>query len=223
MWRPVRLGGGTSVVFAEPGGDGPRRRSQARLEALSDGVFAIALTLLTLNVRLDQAPHETFGHAFRESLPQLFAYALSFAVIALFWMGHHRFFASLARADRGLVLYNFVYLAIVALIPFPSQVLGHSDEVGAVVLYAAVLCAGCCVTAGMWFYARRRDLLDAAIPDRLVTYSALRALVLALVFALSIPVALVVGRHAAQWMWLTAIPARLLLARRYGKVQDVVW
>ena len=60
------------------------------------------------------------------------------------------------------MLSNFVYLAIVALIPFPSQVLGQSDEVGAVILYAAVLCAGCCVTAAMWFYARRRDLLDAA-------------------------------------------------------------
>jgi uncharacterized membrane protein len=121
------------------------------------------------------------------------------------------------------VLSNFVYLAIVALIPFPSQVLGHSDEVGAVILYAAVLCAGCCVTAAMWFTARRRHLLADATPEGLVTYSALRALVLAFVFALSIPVALVVGRHAAQWTWLAAIPARLLLARRYGKVQDVLW
>ena len=199
------------------------RRSRARLESLSDGVFAIALTLLTLNVRFDQAPHETFGHAFRESLPQLLAYALSFAVIALFWMGHHRFFASLARADRGLVLFNFVYLAIVAIIPFPSQVLGQSDEVGAVVLYAAVMLAGCCVTAAMWLYARRHHLLDAATPEKLVAYSALRALVLAIVFAISIPIALVVGRHAGQWTWLAAVPSRLLLARRYGKVQDVVW
>lgn len=200
------------------------QRSRVRIDALSDGIFAIALTLLTLNVRFSQSAHETFAHAFRESSSQLLAYGLSFAVIALFWIGHHRFFAALGAVDHGLVLFNFLFLAIVALVPFPTQVLGmHGGEVGSVLLYATVMGAGCCVNAAMWYYARHRGLLAAATPPTLVVHSALRSIVLAVVFAISIPIALVFGSHAAQYSWILAFPARLLLTRRYGSVYDVVW
>jgi uncharacterized membrane protein len=149
---------------------------------------------------------------------------LSFAVIALLWIGHHRFFAALAAADHGLVISNFVYLAIVALVPFPSQVLGNNgSEAGAPIFYAVVMLAACLVSAGMWIYAQRRGLLDPGIPPHLVVHSVLRSLVLAFAFVISIPIALLVNPHAAEWTWLLALPARLLLSRRYGTVHEGVW
>ena len=76
-------------------------QSASRVEALSDGVFAIALTLLTLNIRLAQGPRETFAHAFGATLPQLLTYALSFAVIAVFWVTHRRFLREWRRSTRA--------------------------------------------------------------------------------------------------------------------------
>src|SRR3954453_2015002 len=92
-------------------------RSRARVETISDGIFAIALTLLVLSIDFREAPNQTFRDAFHESLPQIWAYALSFAVIPLFWIGHHRFFVTLRSADHTLVVLNFVYLGLIAFIP----------------------------------------------------------------------------------------------------------
>ena len=100
---------------------GPFARSRARVETLSDGVFAIALTLLVLSINFVQQPGNTFGDEFQQTIPQIWAYALSFAVIALFWIGHHRFFAMLRTADQTLVTLNFVYLGMVAFVPFPPR------------------------------------------------------------------------------------------------------
>ena len=199
-------------------------QSASRVEALSDGVFAIALTLLTLNIRLAQGPRETFAHAFGATLPQLLTYALSFAVIAVFWVTHRRFFARLAKIDEGLVGCNFVYLALIALIPFPSQVLGNNgDEAGAVVLYVAVIGAAALMTAAMWEYAYRRALLDPDVSRRFVWYIEGRAVAITAVFALSIPVAFIVGPHAAQWFWLLAVPVRIVLRRRFGPADAAAW
>jgi uncharacterized membrane protein len=198
--------------------------ARGRIDALSDGVFAIALTLLTLNVRLVQGPHETFAHALGEAVPELLTYGLSFAVIALFWIGHHRLFALLAAVDHTLLLSNFAFLAIVALVPFPTQVLGRSaSHIGPVILYASVLLVGCCISGAMWFYAKWRGLFVATTSATLIVHSAMRALLLAFAFAISIPVAIVFGAHAGEWTWLIALPARILLARRYGSVHDIVW
>ncbi len=202
----------------------PTPSTWGRVETLSDGVFAIALTLLTLNVRLDRAPHETFAHAFRQTLPQLFAYALSFAVISLFWIGHHRLFAALASIDDRMVFANFAYLAIVALIPFPSQVLGSNDgDAGPVILYAAALTLAGLASAFLWEYARRRRLFDPDTPSSLVLHAEWRALSIAIVFVLSIPIAVSLGANWAEWTWILIAPFRLVLRRRFGSVREVSW
>ena len=80
-------------------------KSRARVETISDGIFAIALTLLVLSINFDQAPHQTFGEAFREAIPQIWAYALSFAVITLFYaVGYWNTFfnALLYLPDNGM-------------------------------------------------------------------------------------------------------------------------
>jgi uncharacterized membrane protein len=192
--------------------------SRSRIEALSDAVFAIALTLLTLNVTLTIRDGETFSHAFfDDTVTELGAFVLSFAVIALFWMVHHRFMQHVAQFDRGLVKCNFAFLAIIALLPFPSDVLGsYGDEPGASILYAIAISAASLTAHFMWVYAGRKHLLVEGA-EREVGNARWRAYTVAGVFLGSIPVAIFVGAHAAQLFWILLWPIRVFITHRYGE------
>jgi uncharacterized membrane protein len=106
-----------------------------RLIALSDGVFAIALTLLVLELALPGASANLHGRALTESIlatwPTVLAYLTSFAVIGIFWQGHNQMFQHLERYDGGLMWLAFLQLACVAFLPFPTSVLGEHGGDGA--------------------------------------------------------------------------------------------
>jgi uncharacterized membrane protein len=196
-------------------------KSRARVETISDGIFAIALTLLVLSINFDQAPHQAFGEAFRDAIPQIWAYALSFAVITLFWIGHHRFFTTLRTADHRLVVLNFVYLGIIAFIPFPTEVLGdHGDEPGAAVLYATTLAIAMLATSAMSLHALRAGLYEDERPSREVERSIVQNLVIALVFATSIPIALFLGAAQGEWWWLLLVPISVFFRHRWHEEED---
>ncbi len=96
----------------------------ARMVNLSDAVFAIAMTLLVLTIDVPNVPAPELATALREDLPQLGAYALAFALVASQWHMHHKLFHRLAWIDVGMVAINLVFLGTVALVPFPTSVLG---------------------------------------------------------------------------------------------------
>lgn len=110
-----------------------------RSEALTDGIFAVAMTLLVIELKLPEhgAVHSAaeLHAALIELLPKAMAWALSFFVLALFWVGHHRVFAHLRRADATLVRLNLLQLAAVSLMPFASAL---SGEFGALVASQAI-------------------------------------------------------------------------------------
>ena len=145
-----------------------RRREEneiefARIVAFSDGVFAIAITLLVLNLGVpEHIKGDDLDRALWEQRQDLFAYALSFAVIGRFWLIHHRFFSDITGFDGRLLALNLFYLAWIVLIPFSSQVLGdHGGDTAAVVLYAANLAGVVLVGSLMLADARRsRPLQD---------------------------------------------------------------
>jgi uncharacterized membrane protein len=112
-----------------------------RTVALSDGVFAIALTLLVLSLTV---PHLTAGHTgllsnrLLHQHDEFIAYGISFAVIALLWVRHHLTFRTLRRIDGTVTGLNLAYLALVAFLPFPTRVLAvYGEEPSAVLFYAA--------------------------------------------------------------------------------------
>src|SRR5215208_2816865 len=114
--------------------------SVGRLVAFTDGVFAIAITLLVLNFDEPRGPDSEILHQLTDQWPSVLAYFLSFAVIGRFWIIHHRVYAGMERLDSGLLSLNLVYLAFVVLIPFTTEVLGdYSDTTEAVVLYGVAL------------------------------------------------------------------------------------
>src|ERR1700750_231541 len=89
-----------------------------RTLALSDGVFAIALTLLVLSIRLpDVTPGHTLGHALLDRRDELFSWLVSFVVLAAAWVRHRSLFASLRGVDRRIVWLNLAYLGAVAFVP----------------------------------------------------------------------------------------------------------
>ncbi|GAA0949396.1 TMEM175 family protein [Kribbella koreensis] len=131
----------------------------ARLEAFSDGVFAIAITLLVIEIKVPEDTHD-LAHKLLELWPSYLGYTISFLVIGLVWANHHAMFDHIAVADRMLLFLNTLLLLLVALIPFTAGVLASAlrngeSERTAVVLYGVVLVAGGFPFNAIWEYARR--------------------------------------------------------------------
>jgi uncharacterized membrane protein len=160
----------------------------SRIVAFSDGVFAIAITLLVL--ALEIPPGGDVKEALGDRGAEFFAYFLSFAVVGRFWMAHHRIFGSIARFDTTLVLINLAYLAFIALVPFTSEVLGnYGDDSWGVALYSANLAVVAVISWLMVRYAYNNQLMREDTEDYRARFAGAASLVVALVFAISIPLA----------------------------------
>jgi uncharacterized membrane protein len=186
-------------------------REVERLVYFSDAVMAIAMTLLVIDLRLPESITEAASdadlrRALEELGPQFLSVALSFAVIAIWWNGHHRLFRTLARSDGLIVLLNFVFLAAIAFLPFPTALIGRFvDHPTAVALYAATnVVAGSAILAMRW-HADRRGLISAESPIERQRRLAMASLA-PIAFALTIPLAFVDSTLAAL-SWTLMIPA----------------
>lgn len=128
-----------------------------RLEAFSDGVFAIAITLLVLEIKVPP-PSTALGAELLQLWPSYLAYGVSFLVIGAIWINHHGMFRHIVRVDSTLLLLNVLHLMLIAFLPFPTAVLAEAfhrgiDESVAAAFYGGILTViGIFVTA-MWQYA----------------------------------------------------------------------
>ena len=148
-----------------------------RLEAFSDGVIAIAITLLVLEIKI---PEGTGSLATRlaEQWPVYVAYLVSFVVVGATWLSHHHLIRDLRGADHGLLLLNLALLLVVSFIPFPTKVVGEEllshhveDQRTAALLYALTFLVLALAFNAVWWWAVRRglqreDLSIAAIGHR---------------------------------------------------------
>ncbi|HEY6729479.1 MAG TPA: TMEM175 family protein [Solirubrobacterales bacterium] len=185
-----------------------------RIVAFSDGVFSIAITLLVLNLGIDKGLTEgQIDNALWDQREMFFAYAISFAVIGRFWLVHHRLFAEFHAFDSRMIGLNLLYLGWIVLIPFSSEVLGeYGGKTTAVVLYSVNLAVVVLLGLLMTIDARRRGLMK--IDDRTHRENQIRAVYIAGIFLLSIPVAFVAPK-IAPWLWLVLFidPASRLAGR----------
>jgi uncharacterized membrane protein len=188
------------------------RRELDRLNAFSDGVFAIAITLLVLNIEIPSVPGDELVSALSDLWDDLLAYMIGFAVIGLFWFGHHRLFSRLVRSDGRLVLVNMLLLGLIALMPFTTGLLGRYDEPIAVALYAANVGIATLVDGAIHILARV-DGLEAEGVDH-EKHELLLTALRAAVFFVSIPVAYVASTGLAQWLWLLLVG--IVFLRRWG-------
>ncbi len=138
-----------------------------RAEAFSDGVFAIAITLLVLSLRLPG--RGTLTSQLLAAWPQYFAYVVSFLTIGIMWMNHHTMLAHVERVDRPLLVLNLLLLMGIVAIPFPTVLvadnLTHPGATAAVVTYGLVMIAISFGFAGLWIYvATHSAALGTALP-----------------------------------------------------------
>jgi uncharacterized membrane protein len=144
-----------------------------RVEAFSDGVFAIAITLLILIVGVEDTPHGDLGHDLVEKWPAYVAYAVSFLTIGIIWTNHHTVFRQFARVDRPLLLLNVLLLMVIAFVPFPTRVVAEfarspDDRRAAALLYGITMTLMAMLFFAVWIYGSRR-LLRADADRREVT------------------------------------------------------
>jgi uncharacterized membrane protein len=189
-----------------------------RIIFFSDGVFAIAITLLVIGLRVPALPSHVANSELSRRLldewPRVLSYAVSFAVIGLYWVGHHRSFGHIRRFDHRLILLNLAFLGLIAFLPFPTAVLGrYGGHRSAVVLYAGSLALAGLASTALWLYAWQARLAD--VGPRRARYLAARAAIPVVVFAGSIPIAFL-SPAAAQLSWLAFVVVRRIVDSRYG-------
>ena len=199
-----------------------RRRSE-RWPPSSFVAFAIAMTLLVLDIPLPHVAPEKLWGAIVGLWPQFFAYALSFLVLALNWVFHHRKFRVIRSYDVGLIWINLVFLLFVAVLPFPTSLLSEYGSVGdaGVVLYAAVVGILSALQTWLWWYAFTHGHLDPEITRPLAVYIAWANFMAPVFFWLSIPVVLFVpspvGDVLAYVLWFASWPVGGILDRVAGR------
>jgi uncharacterized membrane protein len=178
----------------------------SRVVAFSDGVFAIAITLLVLALHVPRDVDD-LGQALLDLNGDLFAYALSFAVVGKFWLSHHRFYGSLARFDGMLMGLNIFYLAWVVLVPFSSELLGEFGEDPASTMFYAANMVGASGTFILQIrYSYRHGLIRDEAKEMERRYAGPANYIFVAVFVASIPVGYV-NTYVAQAMWLTTFLA----------------
>jgi uncharacterized membrane protein len=142
-----------------------------RLEAFSDGVFAIAATLLVLEIGVSSVPGTSLGHELLQIWPSYLAYVTSFLTIGIIWINHHHNMRAIERPDRTFMFINLLLLLDVAFIPFPTKLvadyLRRSGEGTAVIAYAATLLVMAVLYTIWWRYARTgRKLIAPTVSER---------------------------------------------------------
>jgi uncharacterized membrane protein len=144
--------------------------NKERIETFSDGVFAIAITLLVLTIA-QPTDYRSLGHELADKWPSLAAYVVSFLVIGIMWLNHHTIFSHLERLDRGLFYLNLALLMTIVFIPYPTEVFGTALQKGqdartAAVFYGAVMAVNASIWVGLWLYASLgRRLLEPDFPE----------------------------------------------------------
>jgi uncharacterized membrane protein len=196
-------------------------RDRDRIVNLSDGVFAIAITLLVLDIRAPNIPENLVATELPAALlslwPKYFGYVLSFVGISTFWMIHHSIFRPIRAYDRTLLYLNFLFLMVVAFVPFPTSLLGeYGNYQLPVAVYAATLAIGrLLLTAIHWYSTRNDSLLSEGQDPRTVRFFLIRGLTIPVIFLLSIGVSFF-SVSAAIWSWVVMLVVDTVILRRRG-------
>ena len=182
----------------------------------SDAVFAIAITLLALEIRVPEVPDEpaALHEALLGLLPRFSSFLLSFWLVGTYWVAHHRVYHHMRGYDRRLQLINLLFLMWIVLLPFSSSLLGeYGDQRLAAIVYAAhVGLAGLTLHWVWWYASRDARLMDTpGMDDYEWRYNEL-GMSVPLLFLISIGISFVNVR-AIEFFWFLAFLLRPLLLR----------
>jgi uncharacterized membrane protein len=189
----------------------------ARALTFSDGMFAIAMTLLVVGIAIPTISDEDsvgdLADAINDLSSSIISFFISFAVIGRYWVAHHQFFSLLSRMDQGLLGINLVYLAFIAFLPFPTALLGNYFENPlSVAIYAGAVAIVSGMEVILFRHAYRRGLLASPLTPEVFRWGALMSLSPVIFFVASMPVAFL-STVLAVATWLLAIPFQAIAQR----------
>jgi uncharacterized membrane protein len=168
-----------------------------RLAALTDGVFAIVMTLLVLEISVpeiaESSLHAELPRRLLELWPKILSYAISFIILGMFWYFHHFTFHYIKRSDNGLIWSNIFFLMFIALIPFSTALFGsYEKEQLPLVIYAINIILAMVMRFIMWTYATgKHRLVEKDISPRLLKWDRLISIAIFLIFTLMIGVSFI--------------------------------
>jgi uncharacterized membrane protein len=190
-----------------------RRGSEefSRVLSFSDGLFAIAATLLVVGIAVptigDAESVGDLADALNDQSEEFISFAISFAVIGRYWVAHHQLFSLLRAFDRGMVSLNLVYLGFIAFVPFPTALFGeYFDNPLAVTVYATAVGVVSGLEVLLVRHARGAGLLSEEMPEDVYRWGVTMSTIPVALFALSIPVAFI-GSGWAVAVWCLNVPA----------------
>jgi uncharacterized membrane protein len=176
--------------------------SITRIEAFSDGVFAIIITLLVLEIHVPQLQGLDISDALLHSLlamaPKFLSYILSFTIVCIWWVAHHHLFHLLKKSDRGLLWLNSLFLLWLAFVPFPTAMMGdYPHERIAVMCYGAVTTlAGLSFSCMRYYVFYVGKLVDETIDRKLLKRAMLKSAMNPILHAVAVLLALIDTRLA---------------------------
>ena len=186
-----------------------------RLVFFSDAVFAIAITLLALDIRLPVDANNLTDQQLYQSLteiwPKYLSFIISFLVIGNFWIAHHRRYRMISRYDTRLLLLNILVLMSIAFIPFPTSILSENGNRTATIFYSLSIALTGLLSALLWWYASWKNRLLKSDFDPEISYrNLLSILTIPVVFLLSIGLAFI-NPDLAKFSWILTAPAALIV------------
>ena len=195
-----------------------------RGSALSDGVFAIAMTLLVLDLKLPElgsgSGHDTLVAALQEQAPKFYSWLLSFAILCRLWITQHALLAEGDTRSRGFVGWTFLFLGAVSFTPFSTSLLSeHHDRTLSVVIFSASLAAAGVALVGMWRAGLQHR--KASGKPRIGSHSSGRAMIILLVTAVLSMGLAVLDPVLGALIWVAFPIIAVLAGRRTTAVPEV--
>jgi uncharacterized membrane protein len=200
-------------------------RDIGRLNSLSDGVFAFALTLLVLSLQVPLLTSRDTSVVLGEKLiaewPIFMSYLISFGVIAAWWRVHHWIYGQIRRCNQTLISLNFAFLLCITVIPFLTNLLSLEGDIFlATTLYAVIQSAAGFLMIGIWLYASHGSrLIDPRLKYRTIRFVTLRIFTAPAAFLISIPIAFF-STTAAQLSWILIPVFRVAVFRFYSDLRE---
>jgi uncharacterized membrane protein len=215
--RPVPGRAGWAAWLAWPDSGGMIKAGNLEFERVlffSDAVFAIAITLLVVDLRVPTSAAIRSAHVLRTAVPDMIGFGIGFGVIGIFWLGHHSLFRHIVAMNGSLIRLNLLFLGTIAFLPYPTALLSAtSNQTAAIVFFAVCVAAAGLTEAAMWLYALRvSGLVSTDMPARQRRNVTLRMLAGPLVFVVSIPVAFVAPGQA-EYVWIMVWVLNLVISR----------
>jgi uncharacterized membrane protein len=196
------------------------RTDLGRIMAFTDGVMAVAITLLVLNLDVPDVPEAELDTALVDLLPSLAAYVLAFALVGRFWIVHHTLFERLRAFDGTLMALNLLYLAAIVLMPFATDLYDqHNDEPIAAAVFGGVLGLAALINWSMQVHIVRKGLVHEHSRRETAVSSGPVSFALSAVFLASVPLAFV-SPYLAAAVWISTIVLRYPLRRLAERVSS---